>query len=349
VLGAPALCPAATDNWQAIVLGAQPGSGTSSWAYAAHGSMQAGRYGTQAVFWEAGANRQALPSAGYIESEVRAMSSQGLFGTGIVAVGPGLRGRALLWPTHSSTPIELLPAAAIHSWAHGAAPNQLVGQVRFDPPIDQDRAALWHGPSHEFVDLHPTGASRSAAFATDGVMQGGEVILNSVGHAALWNSSASSWTSLNPPGSTNASIRGMAPGVQVGFARPPGGTNPHAALWRGTAASSINMNPTGSFGSEIAATTGQLHGGKAWFSSLPDALLWWGDEPDNYINLHSLLPPVFGASGVTDISVVGNTIYVTGHATGGGVHAVMWIGTIPSPSAGVVIVGGMLAMARRRR
>jgi hypothetical protein len=337
--------PAGPDNWQAIVL--HP-LGTHSWAYGTGAQMQVGVVGTRAVVWNGQPGSTLLPiPEGYTLSESRGIDGQRIVGHASLPIPGTYLGRAMLWPGAAQMPINLHPDAARHSVGHGVAGDQQVGHTYFED--GNARAALWRGSAESFVRLDPRTFGSSYAFATDGVRQGGTINTGSEGLAVIWDGAAWPYVTLNPPGSTKAEVRGMAEGVQVGFARLPGQSNPYAALWRGTAESYINMNPTGSTWSEILATKGQYHVGRAWFASLSDAVLWLGDEPNNYVNLHHLLPPSYSISTATGVFVDGETIYVSGYAWGQGYQAVLWIGTIPAPSAAVVLAAGLGLLARRRR
>jgi hypothetical protein len=336
------------DNWQAIVL--HPG-GVHSLSLASGAGFQGGRIGNEPVVWQGSPASTGLSYNGFNSAEVRGIGSAGFFGTARMFIGTGGEGpRAVYWSHLSASPVDLTPASGIlTSEGNAIAGDQQVGYVTFPYPNDRPTAALWRGTAASHVNLHPVGAQQSYAFATDGMYQGGTVSMQGVGHAALWNGSAASLVSLNPAGSTSAAIRAMVPGTQAGYARMPGNPNSQAAVWHGSAATYINMNPEGAAWSEIHGTTGSIHVGKAWFSSLPDALLWWGDNPNDFINLHSMLPGNFSASGATGVYVNGDTIYVSGHATLGGVRAVLWIGTIPSPSGAIVMLGGLALLGRRQR
>jgi hypothetical protein len=335
------------DNWQAIILHA-PGQGFHSFAYGVSGPLQVGTQNNRAVVWNGTAAPTLLPNPGFGWSDGRGIDGGRMVGEVLDITGPTARGFAALWHSPEQDPVLLHPSWADHSRAFAIKGDQQVGDIRANGS-SYPRAALWRGTPGSYVTLHPAGADQSWAYATDGVRQGGSVWTSNGDHAALWNGAAESFVSLNPPGSTWAEVRAMAPGVQVGFARVPGNPDQQAALWRGSAATYLNMNPEGSLRSAILGTNGSLHVGQAWFRSISDAVLWWGDNPNDYVNLHQLLGGGFGSSRATGVHVEGDTVYVTGIASGQGERAVLWIGTIPSPSGAIVMLGGLALLGRRRR
>jgi hypothetical protein len=338
---------AGPDNWQAIVL--HP-PGTHSWAYGTSAQMQFGRTGVSAVVWHGAPGATVLPATGFLEAEARGSGSAGIIGSAWMLSPGGVQSpRPVLWTGLQSEPINLTPTGGLSGRGYMTVGDQQVGHVVFSD--GNARAALWRGSAESYVRLDPrsTIGTSSYAFATDGVRQGGTIDTGSEGLAVIWDGAPWPYVTLNPPGSTWAEVRGMAAGVQVGFARLPGQGNPYAALWRGTAESYINMNPPGAARSEILATNGQYHVGRAWFYSISDAVLWLGDQPNNYVNLHNLLPGFYSGSTATGVFVDGDTIYVTGYASFGSTQAVLWIGTIPAPSAAMVLAAGLGLLARRRR
>jgi hypothetical protein len=340
-------------DWQVVNLH-PPGPG-NSYGYAGFGPQQGGDLiapsPVHPVVWNSiPQSVSSLLPPGFSSGNVRGMHEGSQVGGVTTSLpGGGTHGAAALWYGTAASFQNLHPAGYGSSIAYGVRGNQQVGYVLPAVMSASPQAALWQGTASSFVSLHPANAIRSWAYATDGERQGGYAYSHLGYHAAIWNGSPQ-YINLNPPGSNLAEIRAMAPGAQAGFARLAGELNPFAAVWRGTAESYINMNPTGSGRSEIHGTTGQFHVGGAWFASLPDAILWYGDRPDDYINLHALLPGSPGTSFARAVSVVGDRIYIVGDVSYGAPRqAVLWIGTIPSPSAAITILGGLAALAHRRR
>lgn len=172
-----------------------------------------------------------------------------------------------------------------------------------------------------------------------------------VPHAALWSGSAASFVDLNPPGVLASSIGGMVPGQQVGGYYMPGFAFGHAALWTGTPESMIDLNPPGALGSGANATCGSAQVGDA---NLPithwSAVIWFGSATD-YINLHALLPAgQYVQSIARAVSIHDGHYYVSGYALGpNGNEAWLWIGPVPTPGPGAVLLAAGLLAARRAR
>ena len=73
--------------------------------------------------------------------------------------------------------------------------TQQVGRTR---RVHETRAALWSGTVESWIDLHPSGMSRSEALGVfDGYQVGYASSTDSEPHAAFWNGSAESWVDLN--------------------------------------------------------------------------------------------------------------------------------------------------------
>jgi hypothetical protein len=248
----------------------------------------------------------------------------------------------------NGTFVNLHPQGMHGSEGWGISGGQQVGFVM---PVlwGNARATLWHGTAESRVDLHPPQYQSSEAAATDGVNQGG-IVYTSVGGilAGMWSGSAASFVNMNPPGARGSEIRGMVPGVQVGFAYYPGLLNPRATVWQGTPESAVNINPVGSAWSELRATTGTVHVGGAWWSPGPSAALWLDTSPDNVINLASLLPPGYGSSFATGIVEHEGIYYISGFASyQSRNHAILWV--VPAPGTGVLLAAAGVWALRRRR
>jgi hypothetical protein len=260
-------------------------------------------------------------------------------------------GHASLWFGTPESRIDLHPATgAIGSEAAAISGNQQVGN--FTPPVGGAHAALWFGSAASMVDLHPAGMASSRALATDGALQGGRFALPSgTRHAALWAGSAASFINMNPTGAISSAIEGMVPGEQVGFANF--GSGNRAMLWRGTPQSAISLHPEGVAGvSGLYATVGSAQVG--WANTYQYGLtagIWFGTA-ESFIPLAPYLPPGYGSSSATSIAELNGTYYIGGYAYRIGTldrEAFLWVGQVPAPGAGAVLLGaGVLSMKRRR-
>jgi hypothetical protein len=134
------------------------------------------------------------------------------------------------------------------------------------------------------VALGPAQSGFSFAYGSDGPYQVGsanEFFLGEV--AGIWNSSSSSFVSLNPTGATSSRAFGAQGGFQVGESRI-GGVE-HASLWSGSSASFVNLNPTGSAGSVARATANGVQVGSAGFGAENHAAYWAGTS-ESFVNLN---------------------------------------------------------------
>jgi hypothetical protein len=276
----------------------------------------------------------------------------GAHGNGQVGLwSSGSGGHASLWFGTPESRIDLHPATgAIGSEAAAISGNQQVGN--FTPPVGGAHAALWFGSAASMVDLHPAGMASSRALATDGALQGGRFALPSgTRHAALWAGSAASFINMNPTGAISSAIEGMVPGEQVGFANF--GSGNRAMIWRGTPQSAISLHPEGVAGvSGLYATVGSAQVG--WANTYQYGLtagIWFGTA-ESFIPLAPYLPPGYGSSSATSIAELNGTYYIGGYAYRIGTldrEAFLWVGQVPAPGAGAVLLGaGVLSMKRRR-
>lgn len=182
----------------------------------------------------------------------------------------------------------------------------------------------------EFADLHPDGASNSYAYATDGDRQGGSAYMLDFGgaQAVVWDDTPQSMVVMHPPGYGYSIIHAMAPGAQagVGLVRiADGRLKDHALLWHDTPESWLDMHPSFHPGanSYMFGTTGDMHVGR----SNGRAGIWFGDDPESFLDLHQFVPGDPGGSNADDIDVYDGRVYIAGRATFVRPHAMMWIGT----------------------
>jgi len=163
-------------------------------------------------------------------------------------------GNAWLWDLAQGTVVKLNPPG-INAAALDTREGQQVGIWN---PGDANRpyAALWTGSASSFVNLHPAGSSRSIAYATSGVLQGGFVAVSfgkvSYPHAVIWHGSVETMEDVNPIGAYLSVIRDAIGDWQVGYANfndphfLSGGViyylGNHAGLWKGTAESFVDLH-----------------------------------------------------------------------------------------------------------
>jgi hypothetical protein len=173
------------------------------------------------------------------------------------------------------------------------------------------------------INLHPAGASSSAAY---GVSDGRQVGLAYVGgnpHASLWSGTAASWLDLHPAGSSQSAAYGVGGGQQVGEA------DGHASLWSGISASWVDLGPfVGKVGRSVAAGVngGQQVGSVTFFvfdGSFTHACLWNSTVTPRW-DLHPRGASESFAFGVGNGQQVGKAI-VRGNS-----HASLWTGTAAS-------------------
>lgn len=211
------------------------------------------------------------------------------------------------------------------------------------------------GSAASFVDLHPSFAQSSSANAADGILQGGDILLSSGAHrAVLWSGTAASMIDITPGTALDEGmVRGMVPGQQAGWAATQFHSH-HAAIWSGSAASFVDLHPVGLAGiSELRATCGIAQAGYAnTFQYGITAGVWYGTA-QSFVPLAPFLPAGYHDSIATSVAIYDNLLYVGGYATSpatGNDEAVLWIGPVPAPgSFGVLVMGGVLAVRRRRR
>ncbi len=200
-------------------------------------------------------------------------------------------------------------------------------------------AAVWTtDPLPLMIDLHngPQNAN-STARATDGRWQGGYSSPNAV----LWKGTPESMVIMDPPApyccggiSGMAIAEGADVGTQVGTMLTRDDFDEirdHAILWHDTPESWIDMHP--SFhprkNSYMWGTTGDIHCGQV----NGHAGIWFGDDPDSYVDLHQFIdPPPQGASRAVDIDIYDGIVYIAGRGTYEvdgrvGTHALVWVGT----------------------
>ncbi len=234
-----------------------------------------------------------------------------------------LQNNAVLW--HSG-PVSLAPPGVLVSEVLGAARSMQAGWIAYELGT-HTHAALWRDTAASFVDLHPTGAVRSVANATDGQLQGGTVDWPGLPrHAAIWSGDAQSCADISPAGLESA-ILGMAPGVQVGHIVTTAGEY-HAAVWRGGAFTDYNRP---NWTTRLLATTGRYHVGQGGPGGIQHAIANFGG-PGDWVDLHLFLPAGYTSSAATCIGQYGRDVSIGGYAVNeatGSREAFLWTGADP--------------------
>lgn len=157
-----------------------------------------------------------LPSDGYEQTTAAALSSGTTAGSAVFTKSPPSivmlsRRNALVWQTPASSPQNIHPAEFYGSYINASYGQTLGGAVtiadtqesQFPPytrTFQYNQAAIWTGPEHDFINLHPAGYDQSVVTACWGNQQAGSVQTNSaanplflsVSNAALWSGTAES-------------------------------------------------------------------------------------------------------------------------------------------------------------
>ncbi|MGI8923508.1 MAG: hypothetical protein ACR2HJ_05620 [Fimbriimonadales bacterium] len=171
------------------------------------------------------------------------------------------------------------------------------------------------------VNLHPAGATQSAAFGIDGGLQGGYAEVGGVVRASLWTGTAGSWVDLHPAGARESLVYGVGGGQQVGYAGV--GRNLHASLWSGTAGSWVDLNPSEAVQSEAFGVHSGQQAGYAIVGGDHHASLWSGTAK-SWVDLNPA-----GSAGSWAFGVGGGQ--QVGFASADGVaRASLWSGTANS-------------------
>ncbi len=172
----------------------------------------------------------------------------------------------------------------------------------------------------QWVNLHPAGASSSAAYGVDKFQESGWAGFGGQFRAGFWSGTAASWVSLHPASTGESQSWGVGGGVQVGYAQV--GSQWHAALWTGTAGSWVDLSPgvtNWSFAYDVA-------GGQQVGVLNNRAALWTGTA-GSHVNLHpaagSATSVAFGTDGTRQVGYVDIGAVPKEHAS-------LWSGTAAS-------------------
>ena len=244
---------------------------------------------------------------------------------------------ALLWPTSTSSAVNLGPDNWTFSEANGVYGNQQVGDGTYpnSDSILSSHALLWNGTAASMVDLNPSSYNYSIAYATDGAQQvgTGEASGNYLPNALLWSGSAASAVNLNPANYSSSVAMGVSGGIQVGYGY--GGTTGnyvHALQWQSTATSGTDITPGGYTDAKAVGISGnQIVGfadNNAWGTGSGNRLQYithailWNATTDAFTDLNP-------ATGWTETFALGTNGdfqvgYGYGSATGNEDHALVW-------------------------
>jgi hypothetical protein len=278
----------------------------------------------------------ALPPTGYLivqqhtlksPTGFRSINAQDFRGASVVGYGQGLatsdNTHALLWPTPTSTPIDIHPAGyqtSVADYLHG---DQIAGVVR--TAEDQSRAFLWDGPTHTPIDLHPEGYRFSVTYNVNNGWQYGAAWMN-LSHAFKWQGTAASGIDMHPAGYGGSWVT-FGDGVQAIGTVSTLTNRDHAALWTDDE-SVIDLNPPGYPRSYGAYFSGGQQVGQAYFESggAYHAFLWSGTA-ESGIDLNPAGWRTSSAAATNGLLQVG---YGRVNATRGDTHALLWNGTADS-------------------
>lgn len=219
---------------------------------------------------------------------------------------------AALWRKEDpSVMISLHPANALRSLALGTDGAQQVGHSVFNG--NTLHAGLWTGSAGSWVDLNPSQATSSEAFAVASGTQVGYIQTNGKQRAARWNNTPGSWVDLHPanaPFSIAYAINGE--GIVGEYSTNQGS---QAAIWDLSSNAITSLNSGNWPTSSARAITAQCIGGWVADSSGLNrrAVVW--RSPNHLIeDLHAALPASYVGSEVTGLVSDSSGIYAVGRA-----------------------------------
>lgn len=203
--------------------------------------------------------------------------------------------RAALWQGTAGSFVDLQPAWASTSEAHGTDGLQQVGAASVGQ--DHFHAVLWSGSAASAVDLgYPSGFSWSSAKAVLNGVQGGFGAAPTGMHALMWTGTASSVVDLHPSGYSSSQVYGLGDGIQVGTGNRSSDGALRLLVWHGTAASATDVTPSGFSGystSVYDAAGPYVVGGRAPVSGGGGHAYLWSIQGEA-TDLQALLPADYG-------------------------------------------------------
>lgn len=183
------------------------------------------------------------------------------------------------------------------SYAYGAGGGKQVGTIfaSLSGGQAEDLAVMWSGSAASIVMLKTEGTTRSVAFATDGVWQGGSAATLDRPQSApfVWQGTAASGTLLNVPAELDGpdyggSVAGVSGGRFVGTVFDNDLGMAAAMYWSSASAAARVIRPTGfdeTFGQAIDGGTLLLEGyGQA--TDGPRHVFLYDVETETFTDLH---------------------------------------------------------------
>lgn len=305
-----------------------PGPGDSTSATSIYNSLISGNF----EFWDGMAGGMAWNAntgTEYFNSTIsEAFATNGTLVGGVIGNFGGI------WNPVSNT-TTLFSA---NSRVLGMFGNEQVGR-------DPAGAKMWHGTAASMVALPSlVGLVATQANATDGTYQvgfGGFVSTGYTPHAMLWQGAIGIPVDLHPSAFRSSKALGVSNGYQVGYAESQFGAPYYgyeiAMMWSGTAASAVSLHPSGCTYSYANGVSGNQQVGWAHFAltGANHALLWNGSA-NNYLDLHTFLPPGYVNSYANSIDPVTGDIVGVVETSDGYTHAALWRRTTPSNQPPVI-------------
>jgi hypothetical protein len=236
---------------------------------------------------------------------------------------------AALWQGPSYAFTDLNPSGSCGSCSPGSDAYGTDGTSIAGSSGSPVHAFLWNIKKLSSpVDLNPSGALYSEAYAVRGTTQVGYAYSSASGgiHAALWHGTAASAVDLTPSSISTAYATAIGTNSQAGCGTPAGQSVSHALLWHGTAASTIDLHPTGFTDSCVRAAQGKVQAGYGHVASsgVMHALAWTG-KASTAVDLQQYLPGTFTSSEAYAIDKSGNIVGSAFSTSTNTWHAVQWI------------------------
>ena len=149
--------------------------------------------------------------------------------------------KAVIWqaPTHEFA-YSLHPAGYRNSWAGAVDGEYQFGSASL--PFAVVHAAMWHGTSASFVDMHPSWAGNSSIVDASDGQQIGVVNQWNNPHAVIWEGSPESILDVNPVGAISSTLSACDQGLQIGSAIFPDDPSAQPGIWASSAHSFTSLS-----------------------------------------------------------------------------------------------------------